>query len=248
MTVADDPRAAGQLIAFAMNAKLRPAQDQDYAELVRSYRERPAFAEAVRAFAGGLGLDVLQVDRAAGAVLSPRDGSPFEMHAGQFFGERGNAAKDAMRRSLHGVALAAAVACAYPRRQDLDDAERIPRVSVADIDDYVRSHAELLDAEHEGQQLDPPAGQPGQERAWRAWAGQPRDARGKDGRAKPDCTLQIIRRVLDALAAHGDMRKVADTPESGGIYQALPPLRVHARELCQGRSLWPEAAPEDEAL
>ncbi len=51
-----DAADAARLVAFGLQPKLQPARDQEYAELLRRYREDPAFArlaDAVAATASG---------------------------------------------------------------------------------------------------------------------------------------------------------------------------------------------------
>ncbi|MFF1631026.1 hypothetical protein ACFVXV_37635, partial [Streptomyces sp. NPDC058272] len=61
-----DAADAARLVAFGLQPKLQPARDQEYAELLRRYREDPPFARLADAVAAGLGLVVLEVSPRAG--------------------------------------------------------------------------------------------------------------------------------------------------------------------------------------
>lgn len=59
-----DAADAARLVAFGLQPKLQPARDQEYAELLRRYREDSPFARLADAVAAGLGLVVLEVSPA----------------------------------------------------------------------------------------------------------------------------------------------------------------------------------------
>ncbi|MGQ4419878.1 hypothetical protein ACN6LA_007515, partial [Streptomyces sp. SAS_269] len=50
-----DAADAARLVAFGLQPKLQPARDQEYTDLLRRYREEPAFARLADAVAAGLG-------------------------------------------------------------------------------------------------------------------------------------------------------------------------------------------------
>lgn len=59
-----DAADAARLVSFGLQPKLQPARDQEYADLLRRYREDPPFARLADAVATGLGLIVLEVSPA----------------------------------------------------------------------------------------------------------------------------------------------------------------------------------------
>jgi hypothetical protein len=227
MSTVEDTSQAAQLVAFGLRPKLRPIEDPEYLDLVRRYRQQDSFARSVRAVADGMGLDVLDVTESAGAVLGAREGSAFATRMEDYYrrAREGNA----RLRVLHGLAQLAIAAACYPRPDDLEDQERAPRVAVNEVDEYLRDLCRRLDELHAGQELDPPAEQPGLERSWRMYARQPEAAATEDRRAWSGATRQVITKAFDALIEQGLMRKVSDA--LGGTYQPTPAYRIHVREL-----------------
>lgn len=59
-----DAADAARLVSFGLQPKLLPARDAEYTELLRRYREDPAFARVADAIATGFGLVVLEVSPA----------------------------------------------------------------------------------------------------------------------------------------------------------------------------------------
>lgn len=227
MTVAEDTGRAAQLVAFGLRPKLRPIEDADYLELVRRYRQQDGFAGAVRAIADGMGLDVLDVTEAAGAVLGARDDSAFAIRLEDYY--RRARETQTRRRVLHGLAQLAIAACCFPRPEDLEDPEHAPRVAVTDVDEYLRDLCRRLDEQHAEESLDPPADQLELERAWRMYARQPEATATGDMRAHEGATRQIVTKAFDALIERGLMRQVSD--HLGGIYQPTRAYCIHVREL-----------------
>lgn len=227
MSTVEDTSQAAQLVAFGLRPKLRPIEEPEYLDLVRRFRQQDSFARTVRAIADGMGLDVLDVTEPAGAVLGAREGSAFATRMEDYYrrAKEGNS----RLRVLHGLAQLAIAATSFPRPDDLEDPERVPRVAVNETDEYLRDLCRRLDEAHAEQELDPPADQPGLERAWRMYARQPEAGATEDRRALPGATRQVITKALDALAEQGLMRRVSDA--LGGTYQATPAYRIHVREL-----------------
>jgi hypothetical protein len=233
MTVTEDTSHAAQLVAYGLRPKLRPLEDADYLELVRRYRQQDSFARAVQAVANGMGLDVLDVTEAAGAVLGAREDSPFAIRLEDYY--RRAKETQTRRRVLHGLAQLAVAACCFPRPDDLEDPEHAPRVAVNEVDEYLRDLCRRLDERFAAEGLDPPADQPEMERAWRMYARQPEAAATGDRRAHEGATRQVITKAFDALIEQGQMRKVSD--DYGGTYRPTPAYRIHVRELSR-EDIW----------
>ena len=233
MSLDEHTSGAAQLVAYGLRPKVRPIEDPDYLELVRRFRQQDGFARAVRAVAEGMGLDVLDVTEAAGAVLGARDDSVFSIRLEDYY--RRAKERNARRRVLHGLAQLAIAACSFPRPDDLEDPEHAPRVSVNEVDEYVRDLCCRLDEQHNEEQLDPPAEEDALERAWRMYGRQPEAAATGDMRAHEGATRQVVTKAFDALIEHGLMRKVSDAV--GGTYQPTPAYRIHVRELSR-EDIW----------
>lgn len=227
MSLVEDTSQASQLVAFGLRPKVRPIEEPDYLDLVRRYRQQDSFARAVRAVADGMGLDVLDVTEAAGAVLGAREGSAFATRMEDYYrrAREGNS----RLRVLHGLAQLAIAATSFPRPDDLEDPEHAPRVAVNEVDEYLRALCRRLDEQCAHEELDPPAENPGLERSWRMYARQPEAAATEDRRAWSGATRQVVTKAFDALIEQGLMRKVSDA--LGGTYQPTPAYRIHVREL-----------------
>lgn len=237
MSLVEDTSRAAQLVAFGLRQKLRPIEDPDYLELVQRFRQQDSFARAVYAIADGMGLDLLDVTEAAGAVLGARDGSPFAVRLEDYY--RRAKENQTRRRVLHGLAQLAIAASCFPRPDDLEDPEHAPRVAVVEVDEYVRDLCRRLDERHDGHALDAPAEEPELERAWRMYARQPEAAATGDMRAHEGSTRQVVSKAFDALVEHGLMRRVSDA--LSGTFQPTPAYRIHVRELSR-EDVWAELA------
>lgn len=106
-----DAADAARLVAFGLQPKLQPARDQEYAELLRRYREDPPFARLADAVAAGLGLVVLEVSPRAGMAVTAAEDSVFAVRMGDY-ARRTSA--DGGDRFLHGLAHLAVAAMAFP--------------------------------------------------------------------------------------------------------------------------------------
>jgi hypothetical protein len=233
MSVTEDTTLASRLVAFGLRPKLRPIEEREYLDLVRRYRQEDSFARAVRAVADGMGLDVLDVTEPAGAVLGAREGSAFATRLEDYY--RRAREGQARLRVLHGLAQLAIAATCFPRPDDLEDPEHAPRVAVNEVDEYLRDLCRRLDERHKDTELDPPADEPGLERAWRMYARQPEASATEDNRAYAGATRQVIARAFGALVEQGLIRKVSDA--LGGTYQPTPAYRIHVVELSR-QDVW----------
>lgn len=143
-----DAADAARLVAFGLQPKLQPARDQEYGELLRRYREDPAFARLADAVAAGLGLVVLEVSPRAGMAVTAAEDSVFAVRMGDY---ARRTAADSVDRFLHGLAHLAVAAMAFPRPEDLADDGYIGRVSVNGVDAFVRQACRRLEERAEEQ-------------------------------------------------------------------------------------------------
>lgn len=208
-----DAADAARLVAFGLQPKLQPARDQEYAELLRRYREDPAFARLADAVAAGLGLVVLEVSPRAGMAVTAAEDSVFAVRMGDY-ARRTSA--DSADRFLHGLAHLAVAAMAFPRPEDLADDGYIGRVSVNGVDAFVRQACRRLEerAEQQGENTDPATEAPGLEAAWRIWARRSSTGATKDARRLSGSTTGIIGKAVAFLTDSGFLQRTGD--DSGG--------------------------------
>lgn len=105
-----DAADAARLVAFGLQPKLQPARDQEYTELLRRYRDDPAFARLADAVAAGLGLVVLEVSPRAGMAVTAAEDSVFAVRMGDY---ARRTAADSGDRFLHGLAHLAVAALTF---------------------------------------------------------------------------------------------------------------------------------------
>jgi hypothetical protein len=219
---------AGQLLAFALRPKLRPADDAEYADLVRRFAEQQDFADTTRNVAAGLGLRILAVSERAGAVVGAMDDSPFAVRVSDYARDAAGDARVGVR-VMHGLAHLAIAASCFPRPADLDDPDRIARVSVETVDAYLRQLCERLDEQHADANLDAPADEPLLERAWRDFQRRPPVMVTSDGRAGMRTTQQAISRALKWLVEQGMMSAVS--ADGRGTYRSSERYRIQVKQL-----------------
>lgn len=217
----------GRLIAAGLEPARRPTHDPEYAELIRRALDEPAFGQALSAVATGLGLEVLDVSE-YGVVLGARPGSPFGLVVADY-------KKDltSERRLVHGLVHVGLAAYLYPRAEDLESDAEVKRVSVRELDDYLREQCRALAGSDRGE--DAPAAHPELERALAIYLRWPSTQTTASGRRSTRTTQGIITAALEHLAAHGLLRRAGK--EGGGTYQALRRYRVQVRELATQKAL-----------
>ncbi|MDW8808842.1 hypothetical protein P1P68_29625, partial [Streptomyces scabiei] len=211
-----DAADAARLVAFGLQPKLQPARDQEYGELLRRYREDPAFARLADAVAAGLGLIVLEVSPRAGMAVTAAEDSVFAVRMGDY---ARRTAADSVDRFLHGLAHLAVAAMAFPRPEDLADDGYIGRVSVNGVDAFVRQACRRLEerAEELGENTDPATDAPGLESAWRTWARRSSTGATKDARRLAGSTTGIIGKAVGFLTDSGFLQRTGD--DNGGTYR-----------------------------
>ncbi|MEU9079062.1 hypothetical protein ACFYUY_36060 [Kitasatospora sp. NPDC004745] len=223
-----DVADAARLVSFGLQAKLLPARDAEYAELVRRHREDPPFARLADAVATGMGLVVLEVSPRAGMAVAAAEDSLFAVRMGDY---SRRAASESTDRFLHGLAHLAVAAMAFPRPEDLADDGYLGRITVNGVDAFVRQACRRLEeqADAEGANTDPQSDAPGLEAAWRVWARRTATGATKDARRLSGSTTGIVAKAVMFLVDSGFLQKVAD--DAGGTYRTTARYQLQVRDL-----------------
>ncbi len=223
---------AARLVAYAMKPKTTPGSDStgEYAALVGRYVGESGFAHTVDDLALGLGLWIVAVDPVVGIVACAEDDSTFALRLRDYARQTRTEGRMDLRVA-HGLAFIAIARLCYPQPTHLEAVDRIARVTVNDVDEYLRRLCARLDerADLDELDVDPPVEEPAIERTWRAFQRRAAVARTGDGRSNSYTTTAIIGKALGWLADQGLAQKVTD--EDGGSYRALPRFRVLVRAL-----------------
>ncbi|MFF2080673.1 hypothetical protein ACFVXG_38645 [Kitasatospora sp. NPDC058162] len=223
-----DVADAARLVSFGLQAKLLPARDAEYAELVRRHREDPPFARLADAIATGMGLVVLEVSPRAGMAVAAAEESLFAVRMGDY---SRRAASESTDRFLHGLAHLAVAAMAFPRPEDLADDGYLGRITVNGVDSFVRQACRRLEeqADTDGANTDPASDAPGLEAAWRVWARRTATGATKDARRLSGSTIGIVAKAVMFLVDSGFLQKVSD--DSGGTYRTTARYQLQVRDL-----------------
>ncbi|ROP54539.1 hypothetical protein [Streptomyces sp. PanSC9] len=223
-----DAADAARLVAFGLQPKLQPARDQEYAELLRRYRDDPPFARLADAVAAGLGLVVLEVSPRAGMAVTAAEDSVFAVRMGDY---ARRTAADAGDRFLHGLAHLAVAALAFPRPEDLADDTYIGRVSVNGVDAFVRQACRRLEerAEEQGVNTDPATDAPGLEAAWRIWSRRSATGATKDARRPAASTTGMVAKAVAFLTDSGFLQRTGD--DNGGTYRTTARYQLQVRDM-----------------
>lgn len=229
-----DAADAARLVAFGLQPKLQPARDQEYADLLRRYREDPPFARLSDAVATGLGLIVLEVSPRAGMAVTAAEDSVFAVRMGDY-ARRTSA--DGGDRFLHGLAHLAVAVMAFPRPEDLADDGYIGRVTVNGVDAFVRQTCHRLEerAAEQGENTDPASDAPGLETAWRVWARRSATGATKDARRLAGSTTGIVAKAVTFLTDSGFLQRTGD--DSGGTYRTTARYQLQVRDLAGSAAL-----------
>ncbi|MFC9391424.1 hypothetical protein [Streptomyces venezuelae] len=223
-----DASDAARLVSFGLQPKLLPARDAEYGELLRRYREDPAFARLADAVATGLGLIVLEVSPRAGMAVTAGEDSVFAVRMGDY---ARRAATDSADRFLHGLAHLAVAAMAFPRPEDLADDAYIGRLTVNGVDAFVRQACLRLEqrAEEQGENTDPATDAPGLEAAWRIYARRSATGATKDARRLAGSTTGIVGKAAAFLTESGFLQRTGD--EGGGSYRTTARYQLQVRDM-----------------
>ncbi len=229
-----DAADAARLVSFGLQPKLPPARDAHYADLLRRYREDPAFGRLADAVAAGLGLVVLEVSPRAGMAVAAAEDSVFAVRMGEY---SRRAASDSTDRFLHGLAHLAVAATAFPRPADLADDGYVGRITVNGVDGFVRQACRRLEerAEQDGENTDPASDAPGLEAAWRVYSRRSATGATKDARRLAGSTTGIIGKAVAFLVDAGFLQRTGD--ESGGTYRTTARYQLQVRELAGGAAM-----------
>ncbi|QXE35653.1 hypothetical protein KQY30_16695 [Streptomyces sp. GMY02] len=226
-----DAEGAAQLVAFGMRPRLHPSQDHEYEGLVRRYREDDGFQFLTDRIAFSLGLHMVKVSAATGAVLTALEGSAFETKIEDY--ARTSRHRGDGEKVMHGIIHLAVAALAFPRPADLADDGYIGRVKTGLVDETVREICRKLQrraAQNESAE-DAPSGTPELERAWRAYARRPETSETKDKRAASNSTRAMTSRALRFLMDQGLLTMVEDVDAEEAVYRTTPRYQVQVREL-----------------
>lgn len=219
--------ACGRLIQWALRPRAIPFNEPEYRALIDRYIDQPAFREAVRQFADGLGLVVLDAnDR--GLFLGTQDESVFAVRASEFRGGRGSA-EDRLLDGLVQVAIAATI---YPRQQDLDEdsMEAKPPITSVEVDETLRHLcAEFKRRAGERPDVASDEMEQGLQEAWRVYESRPSVRTTQQGSLSQSSTQGLIRKHLQQLVEHGCFI----VSEHGETEMYRPTLRyqIQVREL-----------------
>ncbi|MHC5702106.1 hypothetical protein OTC26_011725 [Streptomyces tirandamycinicus] len=229
-----DAADAARLVSFGLQPKLPPSRDTEYAELLRRYREEPAFARLADAVATGLGLIVLAVSPRAGMAVAAAEDSVFAVRMGDY---ARRASADSADRFLHGLAHLAVAALAFPRPEDLADDGYIGRITVNGVDAFVRQACRRLEerAEEQGENTDPASESPGLEAAWRVYARRSATGATKDARRLAGSTTGIIAKAVAFLTDSGFLQRTGD--DSGGAYRTTARYQLQVRDMAGSAAL-----------
>jgi len=221
-----DPVAAGRLIAYALQPKLVPARDPEYATLVAQFHGDPAFADLVVGIAEGQGLTILACDRLLGLVAAPTPESPYRLRMDDYL-----ATPKVEQRLLHGLVQLAIAAVCFPTAASLeDDAAPLPSVSAREVHERVERLAAVL--QQRFNRADPPTDEPELEPVWRIVLRTRATDTTPDGRSTPFTTLGMIKRALAFLAEHGladEMPRAAE-PDT---YRMRARYRLHVLDAAR---------------
>ncbi len=207
MTATRDPVwHAGRLVQWGLRPLARPAQEDEYRELVERYFDDGGFRTTVREVADGLGLHVLDVSE-HGLVLAPQDDSIFALKPADFR----PASSKVDDRLLDGLAQVAIASTVFPRARDLDEDPDIVRapVTVDEVEAQLRQMCERLSEEARGAP-DPNAADErhGLIEAWRVYMQRLDTMETRDSRRAMRATRRIIEYSLDRLREFGCFTQV----------------------------------------
>lgn len=223
-----DTADAARLVSFGLQPKLLPARDAEYTELLRRYREDPAFARIADAVATGFGLVVLEVSARAGMAVTAGEDSVFAVRMGDY---ARRASTDSADRFLHGLAHLAVAAMAFPRPEDLADDGYIGRITVNGIDAFVRQACRRLEerAEEQGENTDPQTDTPGLEASWRVYTRRSATGATKDARRLAGSTTGIVGKAVAFLTESGFLQRTGD--DAGGSYRTTARYQLQVRDM-----------------
>jgi hypothetical protein len=202
----DDAHRAGRLLQWGLRPRCRPSQEPEYRQLLDRYLDRDDFRAAVREFARGLGVRVLDAGD-HGLVLGPAAGSAFALKPAEFR-PSSSAADDRLLDGLVQLAIAATV---FPRARDLEEAAEAvrPAVTVDEVEAHLRRLCGRLAEERRDLPDAAADGAAGLEEAWRVYHRRVAALETRDARKARRTTRRIIEVGLERLREFGCFTKEA---------------------------------------
>lgn len=225
----DNAFNAGRLIQWGLKPKSRPAQEQEYRELIDIYLDRSDFRELVRSVARGLGLIILSVDE-HGIVLGPESGSIFALQPANFRSATSRTYTD--DRLIDGLVVMAIAASIFPKARDLEESAAIvrPPSSVDEVEETLRQFCDRFAEEARGT---PDPSLPDEEKglidAWRVYSKVLAAMETRDSRKAPRTTRRFIETAFERLREFGCFTK--ETRENQVFYQPTYKYQVLVKEL-----------------
>ncbi len=218
---------AATLVRLSLDSRASVRADPERLQLLARYHADTSFQADVRGIADGLGLDVL-ADGREGLVLSARSDGPFAPRLEDY----PLAVRSAAERLCHGLIHVAIASLAYPRADDLDEQDRVIRLSVHEVDEHLWRLADArLEADPDA--ADAIDGDLGLVPAWAAWRRQRRAGQTQDGRAHMRTTRRWIEVAFEWLSQHDLALRVTD--EGGGTFRLTRRHRTLVREVTSQR-------------
>ncbi|MFJ8077045.1 hypothetical protein ACIQ7Q_24670 [Streptomyces sp. NPDC096176] len=216
-----DLQDAAELVRYGCRPRLRPLADARYRDLLQRFRMDSLFRDRVEAIAQGLGAEVIAAHPQEGLVLHPQDGGLFTYRL------KHDLRRTAEQRLVLGLVHVAIAARVYPTEHDLDD-ESVKRVSVGEVDDFLRHLVEQLREASKGED-GLPMPDAAVDAVWRLYARRPGGKPTPGGRGVTQSSTQsVIREALEWLV-HQGMAMAA--PELGaGHYRLMHRFRLQVRE------------------
>lgn len=220
----EDPYYAGRLIQWGLRGSARPAQEEEYRELLEKYLEQSEFQELTREFARGLGLKILDAGK-LGLVLGTLPDSSFAYKPSDF--RSTTRADDRLFDGLIQIAIAATV---FPRSADLEEDPSFarPPVRSEEVDATLRG---ICDGLGQKAKSEPDPEMAGIYEAWRVYQQRPLVKETLDDRAAYRGTRRLIETAFDRLTEFGCFTKHDDG------YQPTWKYQVQVRELA-AQNLW----------
>jgi hypothetical protein len=214
---------AGRLVNFGLRARLLPANDGEYLELVREYLSDARLQQIAERMLRGLGLRVLGAGVQAGLTLGTAGDGPFRIQRDDY-----HARMFASDRIIQGLIHLAIGAWCFPRAEDLGEADEVlpARLSVEQLTEYIHSMCEELKGTEENNVAVPSAEI---RMAWQYVLALGKFADSSDGRRSFATLAGKVRFALDFLADHGFLKR--EGPEGRYTWLARPAFRIHVREM-----------------
>ena len=213
---------AGRLISYGMRPKARPANEPDYADLVRAYQDDAAFKSLVDDVASGLGLLLLEAGE-HGLVVAAEQDSVFAMRLGDYRRQT----MSVEERLCHGLIQVAVAAWCFATAQELEDPRSVvKRLSVGQVVRYLLALCQELQS---GEEDDYEAASPELREAWRSVLTRPETRSTPDGRRSASSLHGMVSYALERLEASGMLSRVSD--DDGGTFRTLNAYKAQVREL-----------------